>query len=122
LTGWTCARRAVVFRRSRQRAESAGKIPLLEQSGLQVASQPLYEYVVLVTNLKENLTTLLHLYRQRADVENAYDELKNQWGWRIYHPGFIALSDGRLDCGVGLQLVESIRALRRSPTSSRSDY
>jgi hypothetical protein len=81
LTGWTRARRAVVFRRCRQRAESAGKIPLLEQSGLQVASQPLYEYAVLVSNLKENLTTLLHLYRQRADVENAYDELKNQWGW-----------------------------------------
>jgi hypothetical protein len=81
LSGWTRARRAVVFRRPRQRAESAGKIPLLEQSGLQVASQPLYEYVVLVSNLKENLTTLLHLYRQRADVENAYDELKNQWGW-----------------------------------------
>ncbi len=36
---------------------------------------------MLVTNLKENLLTLLHLYRQRADVENAYDELKNQWGW-----------------------------------------
>ena len=23
----------------------------------------------------------MHLYRQRADVENASDELKNQWGW-----------------------------------------
>jgi hypothetical protein len=81
LSGWTRKRRAVVFRRPRQRAESAGEIPLLEQGGVQLASQPLYEYVVLVTNLKENLTTLLHLYRQRADVENAYDELKNQWGW-----------------------------------------
>jgi hypothetical protein len=36
---------------------------------------------VLVTNLKENLLTLLALYRQRADMENVYDELKNQWGW-----------------------------------------
>ena len=35
----------------------------------------------LLTNLKENLLTLLQLYRQRANVENAYDELKNQWGW-----------------------------------------
>lgn len=81
LTGWTRQRRAVVFRRGRPWAESAGEIPLLEQGGLPVAREPLYEYVVLVTNLKENLTTLLHLYRQRADVENAYDELKNQWGW-----------------------------------------
>ncbi len=37
--------------------------------------------MVLVTNLEENLLTVLHLYRQRADVENASDELKNQWGW-----------------------------------------
>ena len=81
LSGWTRKRRAVVFRRPRPRTERAGEILLLEQSGLHLASQPLDEYVVLVTNLKENLTTLLHLYRQRADVENAYDELKNQWGW-----------------------------------------
>lgn len=81
LKGWTRKRRAAVFRRPRQRAEKAGDIPLLEQGGLPLATDPLYEYVVLVSNLKENLTTLLHLYRQRADVENAYDELKNQWGW-----------------------------------------
>lgn len=81
LTGWTRKRRAVVFRRSIERQENSGSIPLLEQGGVQVKSGPLYEYVVLVTNLQENLLTLLHLYRQRADVENAYDELKNQWGW-----------------------------------------
>ena len=81
LSGWTRKRRAVVFRRRIQRQENPGSIPLLEQGGVQVRSEPIYEYVVLVTNLKENLLTLLHLYRQRADVENAYDELKNQWGW-----------------------------------------
>jgi hypothetical protein len=81
LTGWTRRRRAVVFRRAIQREVSAGETPLLEQGGIQIQTGPLYEYVVLVTNLKENLTTLLHFYRQRADVENAYDELKNQWGW-----------------------------------------
>ncbi len=81
LTGWTRKRRAVVFRRAIQRQEASGDIPLLERGGVQVQSDPLYEYMVLVTNLKENLLTLLHLYRQRADVENAYDELKNQWGW-----------------------------------------
>jgi hypothetical protein len=81
LSGWTRKRRAVVFRRRRQRETRPGEIPLLEQGGVQVQMGPLYEYVVLVTNLKENLRTLLYLYRQRADVENAYDELKNQWGW-----------------------------------------
>jgi hypothetical protein len=81
LMGWSAKRRAVVFRRAKERPAPAGSAPLLEQGGLQVQSGPLYEYVVLVTNLKENLLTLLALYRQRADVENAYDELKNQWGW-----------------------------------------
>jgi len=46
-----------------------------------VQTGPVYEHLVLVANLRENLLALLHLYRQRADVENAYDELKNQWGW-----------------------------------------
>jgi Transposase DDE domain group 1 len=81
LSGWTRKRRAVVFRRKVQRPGRPGELPLLEQGGVQLSSEPLYEYLVLVTNLKENLLTLLHLYRQRADVENAYDELKNQWGW-----------------------------------------
>ena len=81
LQGWTRKRRAVVFGRPHQDAANTGEVPLLEHAGVQLASGPVYEYVVLVTNLTENLVTLLHLYRQRADVENAYDELKNQWGW-----------------------------------------
>ena len=38
---------------------------------------------ILVTSLEgegENLT-LAQLYRDRGDAENAFDELKNQWGW-----------------------------------------
>lgn len=81
LNGWTRQRRAVVFRRAKPGAASSSEIPLLERGGVEVAAGPDYEYVILVTNLKETLETLLHLYRQRADMENAYDELKNQWGW-----------------------------------------
>lgn len=81
LSGWTRKRRAVVFRRTIERVNREGGLALMEQGGVEVQSGPLYEYVVLVTNLKENLLTLLHLYQQRADAENAYDELKNQWGW-----------------------------------------
>jgi Transposase DDE domain group 1 len=40
-----------------------------------------YEYGVLVTSLKEEVLTLAQLYRDRADSENPFDELKNQWGW-----------------------------------------
>jgi hypothetical protein len=36
---------------------------------------------VLVTDLKHELLTIAQLYRDRGDAENAFDELKNQWGW-----------------------------------------
>lgn len=102
LNGWTRPRRAAVFRRPIQRPARAGGLPLLERGGVQVQSDPLYEYVVLLTNLKENLLTLLHLYRQRADVENAYDELKNQWGW-----GGFTTRD-LLRCQVAARLVAQV--------------
>ena len=40
-----------------------------------------YEYSVLVTNTGYEIFTMGQLYRDRADAENAFDELKNQWGW-----------------------------------------
>jgi hypothetical protein len=40
-----------------------------------------YEYAVLVTTLDHPILSLGQLYRDRADAENAFDELKNQWGW-----------------------------------------
>ncbi|MBK7234508.1 MAG: transposase [Sterolibacteriaceae bacterium] len=40
-----------------------------------------YEYAVLVTNTDYEIVGLGQLYRDRADAENAFDELKNQWGW-----------------------------------------
>ena len=102
LSGWTRPRRAVVFRRRIQRPARPGEMPLLEQGGVRLASDPLYEFIVLVTSLKENLLTLLHLYRQRADAENAYDELKNQWGW-----GGFTTKD-LLRCQVAARLVAQV--------------
>ncbi len=40
----------------------------------------LYEYVVLVTSLDEELQGVAQ-FRDRGDAENNFDELKNQWGW-----------------------------------------
>jgi len=40
-----------------------------------------YEYCVLVTSVDEELSAFGSLYRDRADAENIFDELKNQWGW-----------------------------------------
>jgi hypothetical protein len=41
----------------------------------------LYEYAVLVTALEEDVLGVAQLYRDRAETENVFDELKNQWGW-----------------------------------------
>ncbi len=43
-----------------------------------------YEYAALVTNSTEEIFTLASHYRDRADSENNFDELKNQWGWAGY--------------------------------------
>jgi hypothetical protein len=34
-----------------------------------------------VTNSSYPLESMAQLYRDRADAENGFDELKNQWGW-----------------------------------------
>jgi Transposase DDE domain len=41
----------------------------------------LYEYSVLVTSLDIEMLSVAQLYRDRADAENSFDELKNHWGW-----------------------------------------
>ena len=44
-----------------------------------------YEYAVLATNLGESgVLGVAQLYRDRADAENVFDELKNRWGWTGY--------------------------------------
>ena len=43
-----------------------------------------WEYAVLVTNSTYDVQHMGQLYRDRADCENGFDELKNQWGWGGY--------------------------------------
>jgi hypothetical protein len=40
-----------------------------------------YEYIVLVTNTELELSAVAQAYRDRADCENVFDEIKNQRGW-----------------------------------------
>ena len=86
LQGWSRSRRVVVLRRLKTPA--AAPVPVLTETAAPslpwtevVAAAPEYEHIVLVTNLKNDLVGLTDLYLQRADAENVYDELKNQWGW-----------------------------------------
>lgn len=43
--------------------------------------QALWEYAALVTSLEHEILTVGQLYRDRADCEDTFDELKNQRGW-----------------------------------------
>jgi hypothetical protein len=84
LDGWTSKRRVVVFRRQASQGAEVDPAPSTDQHSLKLgklATQDCWEYQVLVTNLEDEVLGLCDLYRQRADIENAYDELKNQWGW-----------------------------------------
>lgn len=49
-----------------------------------VEKSPEYEYGILVTSLADEILTIAQHYRDRADNENTFDELKNQWGWGGY--------------------------------------
>ena len=84
LSGWSCTRRVVVLRRKlsgemllTEKDETQGKFAFIE-SDVPTAR---YEYAVLVTSTMHPILTLAQLYRDRADAENNFDELKNQWGW-----------------------------------------
>jgi hypothetical protein len=83
LQGWTQSRRVVIYRRKLERTIRRGRAELEQQDfGPQVLpAAEEWEYHAMVTNSAEDIVAVQDLYRQRADVENAYDELKNQWGW-----------------------------------------
>jgi hypothetical protein len=86
LMGWTHARRVVVLRR--QVPKEIAVLSERERPGqMELAFTEIedkicvYEYAVLVTTLDDELHTIAQHYRDRADCENNFDELKNQWGW-----------------------------------------
>lgn len=85
LVGWSKSRRIVVLRRLIKNElviESNGPGPR-QLSFIEESSDPIkrYEYAVLVTSLPFEILSIAQLYRDRADCENCFDELKNHWGW-----------------------------------------
>src|SRR6202789_3798171 len=85
LVGWSRQRRIIVLRR-RVKGALASSSPAAEgQPRLAFVDigpgEEIWEYQVLVTCLVEELESFGQLYRDRADSENIFDELKNQWGW-----------------------------------------
>jgi len=75
ISGWSCERRIVVTRTLRPRKASP-------QDELWDLAEE--EYCVYVTNLEleeADAAQVVICYRKRADSENVFDELKNQWGF-----------------------------------------
>jgi len=75
LNGWTKERRVVVGRRLISK-----KTP---EESLSLFGESLFEYSAWVTDLlpsQFDACQIAEMYQGRADCENVYDELKNQWG------------------------------------------
>ncbi len=86
LSGWEYSRRVIVARRRLKKAALLGaeynkgqqqELALVDGSD----DMRVYEYSALVTNLDDELISIMQHYRDRADCENNFDETKNQWGW-----------------------------------------
>jgi hypothetical protein len=100
LSGWTCERRVVLVRENPARAPiaQAGKprrgkdrqnhLPNAQGAGWDAQATPWSgKIAVLVTSLDPAAFPTIVMpkhYRDRADAENGFDELKNQWGWGGY--------------------------------------
>ena len=90
LSGWTSARRVVVVRQRIGNADGTSTL-LIENSEPGQQSLPgivegpedlrLFRYGVVVTSLDSDMVSVVEHYRDRADCENIFDEIKNQWGW-----------------------------------------
>lgn len=86
LSGWEINRRVIVLRK-----KITTELMVLTEEiknnqrefnfGTVNAKTQVYEYAVLVTNLATEIHAVAQHYRDRADCENTFDEMKNQWGW-----------------------------------------
>lgn len=86
LMGWSRSRRVVLLRRQLRNdvmsvaRDKKTKQPLL--TNIEISETGIvYEHVALVTTLGDGLLAIAQHYRDRADCENNFDELKNHWGW-----------------------------------------
>lgn len=98
LMGWSKARRVIVIRRARKidleddkkvavkrrgrksNVQKQAELALLDEN----EATKNWEHAVLVCDTPYKLEHMGQLYRDRADCENGFDEIKNQWGWGGY--------------------------------------
>ena len=135
LMGWSRQRRIILLRRKLGRDLAIADRTNAAQLRLSFTEigpdLDVWEYAALVTSLDDEILTMGQLYRDRADCENTFDELKNQWGWGGFttqdhrvKPGGMpeALPAARGHGGADLQLVEPVRPAGRSAASPRGNH
>jgi hypothetical protein len=135
LVGWSRQRRIILLRRKLGRDLAIAdrtRTAQLRLSFTEVgADLDVWEYAALVTSLDNEILTMGQLYRDRADCENTFDELKNQWGWGGFTThdhrvkpgaGSEALPVARWHGGADLQWVQPVRPSGRSGASSRGNH
>ena len=87
LMGWFKSRRVIVLRKRVSKEycaiqeDTETKQLTFSFAELDDRKTRIYEYAVLVTSLHDEVLSITQHYRDRADSENVFDELKNQWGW-----------------------------------------
>ncbi len=94
LAGWSQSRRVIVMRRVRKtdlvleisKGGRRSKNQVQAELHFIDENEPVksWEYAVLVCNAPYEIENIGQLYRDRADCENGFDEIKNQWGWGGY--------------------------------------
>lgn len=84
LSGWNQSRRLIILRRHHAlKHEQTPTSQPAEQSIFiaELCPDDGFEYAVLVTSLKHPIPTIAQFYRDRADSENTFADLKNDWAW-----------------------------------------
>lgn len=89
LSTWSRERRVIVLRRRdpgpryARAKDQKRKQPdqAVIESCLPYLIEQDFEHQVLVTSLNDDIPTIAQYYRDRADAENVFDEIKNHWGW-----------------------------------------
>jgi hypothetical protein len=98
LSGWSRSRRVVLVREApavapvgaaARRRRDPYALPHAQGAGWEATQSAPWSgrIAVLVSSLDAQAyptASMPRLYRERADAENIYDELKNQWGWNGY--------------------------------------
>jgi hypothetical protein len=81
LVGWSRQRRIILLRRDLAITDRTNPAQPLLGFAEVGPDRAVWEYAALVASLDSEILTLGQSYRDRADCENGFDELKNQWGW-----------------------------------------